>query len=46
MLWQRAILEMAGGIGALGAEIAEDAAATKIVRKQGLRVRLVDRPIE
>jgi ceramide glucosyltransferase len=46
MLWPRATLQKAGGIRALGAEIAEDAAATKIVRQQGLRVRLVGRPFE
>jgi ceramide glucosyltransferase len=44
MLWRRADLEQAGGIRALGAEIAEDAAATKVVRRNGRRVRLVDRP--
>jgi ceramide glucosyltransferase len=44
MLWRRADLEAAGGIVALGAEIAEDAAATKIVRGAGLRVRLTDGP--
>ena len=43
MLWRRADLEQAGGIRALGAEVAEDAAATKVVRRAGLRVRLVDR---
>lgn len=46
MLWQREMLEQAGGIVALGAEIAEDAAATKIVRANGKRVRLVDQPFE
>jgi ceramide glucosyltransferase len=45
MLWRRADLERAGGIEALGKEVAEDAAATKIVRGAGLRVRLVDRPL-
>jgi ceramide glucosyltransferase len=44
MLFRRALLERAGGIRALAAEIAEDAAATKLVRKSGLRVRVVDRP--
>jgi ceramide glucosyltransferase len=44
MLWRRADLEASGGIAALGAEIAEDAAATKIVRAAGLRVRLTDAP--
>jgi ceramide glucosyltransferase len=44
MLWKCEILEAGGGIRALGAELAEDAAATKIVRNMGLRVRLVDAP--
>ena len=35
MLWRRDILERGGGIEALGAEIAEDAAATKLVRGAG-----------
>ncbi len=46
MLWRRNLLDAAGGIRALGIEIAEDAAATKVVRSRGLRVRLVDRPFE
>ncbi len=45
MLWRRADLERAGGIEALGKEVAEDAAATKIVRDAGLKVRLIDRPL-
>src|SRR5215472_14967768 len=45
MLWRRDDLERAGGIEALGREVAEDAAATKIVRGEGLSVRLVDRPL-
>ena len=36
MLWRRDILEAGGGIEALGAEIAEDAASTKLVHAQGL----------
>ena len=44
MLWRRDILEAGGGIRALGAELAEDAAATKLVRNMGLCVRLVDAP--
>ncbi len=35
MLWRRDIMEAGGGIRALGAEIAEDAASTKLVRRQG-----------
>jgi ceramide glucosyltransferase len=46
MLWRRNILEQAGGIRALASEVAEDAAATKVVRGAGLRVRLVDAPFE
>src|SRR5262249_12143037 len=46
MLWRRDILESCGGIRALAAELAEDAAATKLVRRQELRVRLVDRPFQ
>lgn len=44
MLWRRSDLEGAGGLLALGAESAEDAAATKVVRAMGGRVRLVDAP--
>lgn len=44
MLWRRADLERAGGIEALAQEVAEDAAATKIVRAAGRRVRLAARP--
>jgi ceramide glucosyltransferase len=46
MLWRRETLEAGGGIEALGAEIAEDAAATKLVRAQGLNAHLVDRPFQ
>lgn len=44
MLWRRDILEKAGGIRALAGEIAEDAASTKLVRAQGLRVHLAQGP--
>ncbi len=44
MLFRRADLEAAGGLAALGAEVAEDAAATKLVRGMGLKARLVDGP--
>jgi len=45
MLWRRTDLDAAGGIEALAKEIAEDAAATKVVREAGLKVRLLDRPV-
>src|SRR5581483_262871 len=44
MLMRRRVLARAGGIHALAEEIAEDAAATKIVRRLGLDARLVDAP--
>jgi ceramide glucosyltransferase len=44
MLWRRSTLEAEGGVRALAVETAEDAAATKLVRRAGLRVRLVDAP--
>lgn len=44
MLWRRDTLDDAGGIGVLGSESAEDAAATKVVRRAGLRVTLSDSP--
>lgn len=40
LFWRRDILEQAGGLAALGHEMAEDVAATKVVRAQGLKVRL------
>ncbi|MET7245641.1 ceramide glucosyltransferase [Methylobacterium sp. EM32] len=44
MLWYRPLLDAQGGIRALGAEIAEDAAATKLVRAMGRKVHLVAAP--
>jgi ceramide glucosyltransferase len=41
MLWRREVIDNGGGIRALSAEIIEDAAATKLVRQQGLTVNLV-----
>ncbi len=41
MLWNKPFLEDHGGIRALAAEIAEDAASTKLVRNAGLKVHLV-----
>lgn len=46
MMWRREVLDRAGGIRALGAEIAEDAASTKVIRAQNMSVRLVDMPFE
>ena len=46
MLWRREMLEAGGSIEALGAEIAEDAAATKLIRAQGFNAHLVDRPFQ
>jgi ceramide glucosyltransferase len=44
MMFRRRTLAEAGGLVALGQEVAEDAAATKVVRGMGLKVHLVDRP--
>ena len=44
LLFHKAVLQAAGGIRSLAAELAEDAASTKVIRAQGLRVRVVDRP--
>jgi ceramide glucosyltransferase len=44
MLYRRSLIEQAGGIRLLGAEPAEDAATTKLVRSLGRRVGLVDAP--
>lgn len=46
MLWHKPFLEARGGIRALAAEIAEDAAATKLVRAAGARVHLVAAPFD
>ncbi|RAZ87444.1 ceramide glucosyltransferase [Mesorhizobium hawassense] len=46
MLWNKPMLDANGGIEALGAESAEDAAATKLVNSLGLRVNLVASPFE
>ena len=44
MLWRREVLEAGGGIEALGAEIAEDAASTKLVHRADLRAHLASPP--
>lgn len=46
MLMRKSVIERGGGIRALGAEIAEDAALTKLLRAAGLKVHLVDNPFE
>lgn len=44
LFWRRDILVNGGGLAALGTELAEDVAATKLVRRAGLRVRLSRQP--
>ncbi|MHC5308295.1 ceramide glucosyltransferase [Bartonella sp. LJL80] len=44
LFWYRDILNKAGGIEALACELAEDAASTKVIRDQGLKVRLSAMP--
>uniref|UniRef100_UPI00056BA4D2 ceramide glucosyltransferase n=1 Tax=Rhizobium fredii TaxID=380 RepID=UPI00056BA4D2 len=46
MLWRKSMLDAHGGIQTLASEIAEDAAATKLVRSLGLKVHLVSAPFE
>lgn len=46
LFWRREVLNRAGGIFALNTELAEDAAATKLVRKQGLKVRVTAMPFK
>ncbi|NKN35634.1 glycosyltransferase [Agrobacterium sp. a22-2] len=46
MLMQRSLLDASGGIESLAEEVAEDAAATKIVRTAGLCVRLTIEPFQ
>ena len=46
LFYRRSDIEAAGGLRALAAEAAEDAASTKIMRASGKRVRLVDAPFE
>jgi ceramide glucosyltransferase len=43
LLWDKSVLERAGGIAVLGREMAEDVASTKIVRAAGLKVRVPGR---
>lgn len=43
LMWKREVLERAGGLVALGRDLAEDVASTKTVRAQGLKVRLARR---
>lgn len=42
----RALLEAGGGADALASDIAEDSAVTKLVRRAGLKTRLIDRPVD
>ena len=46
MLFRRDILEAGGGIRALGREVAEDAATTKMVRAGGRKAHVMDSPFE
>lgn len=41
LFWRRDMLEAAGGLAMLGRDMAEDVASTKLVRRAGLKVRLI-----
>ncbi|WP_417723249.1 ceramide glucosyltransferase [Salipiger sp.] len=43
LFWHRPVLETGGGLAALGRNLAEDVASTRLVRAQGLKVRLTSR---
>jgi ceramide glucosyltransferase len=44
LMWERALLDGAGGLAALGKDLAEDVASTKVVRAAGLKVRVLKEP--
>lgn len=44
LCWRREVLDNGGGMAALGSELAEDVASTKLVRRAGLKVRLPAQP--
>ena len=44
LFWRRDILDVPGGLAALGRDLAEDVASTKVVRAAGLKIRVVRRP--
>lgn len=44
LMWRKADLDDAGGLALLGQDLAEDVAATKVVRGMGLQVRLTQDP--
>lgn len=44
LFWRRDVLDGAGGLATLGRNLAEDVASTKVVRDQGLQVRLTRTP--
>ena len=44
LMWQKSLLDGVGGLAALGHDLAEDVAATKVVRVAGLKVRVVSQP--
>ncbi len=46
MLMRKSVIDQGGGIRALGAEIAEDAALTKLLHAADLKVHLVNNPFE
>jgi ceramide glucosyltransferase len=44
LMWQRSLLDQAGGLATLGRDLAEDVASTKVVRAAGLKVRVLTHP--
>lgn len=45
LFWRRDLVDAGGGLAELGKEMAEDIASTKLVRRAGLKVRLLSQPL-
>ena len=45
LFWRKKVLEEGGGFPALGLDLAEDVASTKLARRMGFRVKLLIQPI-
>jgi ceramide glucosyltransferase len=45
LFWRKKVLEDGGGFPALGLELAEDVASTKLTKRMGYRIRLLAEPV-
>lgn len=46
LFWRKSVLESGGGFEALGHELAEDVASTKLTRRMGYKVKLLMNPVD